>query len=365
MARFNWEVVYGGNDLDNVQNITVSYGRTQPTDTFKSGTASISGRDLTGFPAVEIGERITVNCLYGSPTTSRTLFDGVVSDIQITYGVTPIYDRWSITCEDVLARVGRAYTTSSFSWSAGITTTTAAENTINNATTGITISGFGALTGSSKVSAQTLANANVLQILNTLAVTEQGYLFANAYDGINFYPRSSVGQWNLIGVFTDGSLATTDPKTTFNDVAFRSYADSYFTGVVVEPEGLATQSAGDTGRAYVIQTYDESTTQAQNLAYYVKAYLDAQTAFPSVISCLAEAQDNDYLVNLADYAGNGARASLILRGTRYEAFLDGVTITASPDSSRFTFNISNAASQSFFILDSSTFGVLDTSKLGF
>lgn len=365
MARFQWEVIYGGNAIDNVQNIALSYGRSQPTDTFKSGTATVSGRDLSTFPALEIGDRISINCLYDNATTSRTLFDGVVSDVQLSYGTIPALDTWSIQCEDVLARLGRAYTTPSFSWSGGIATNTAVENTVNNATTGINVAGFGSLTGSSTVSAQTLANTNVLQILNTIAATEQGYLFADDWETVAFYPRSSVGQWNLIGAFTDGTLANTDPPTIFNEVVFRSFADSYFTGVTVEPQGLAAQSTGDPDRTYTVQTYDQTTTQAANLAQYIKAYLDAQVAFPSVITCLSEAQNNDYLVNLADYAGNGARATLILRGNKYEVFLEGVSITANPDSSRFTFSVTNAAALSFFVLDSTTFGILDTSKLGF
>jgi hypothetical protein len=61
----------------------------------------------------------------------------------------------------------------------------------------------------------------------------------------------------------------------------------------------------------------------------------------------------------------GARVRLILRGTAYELFLEGAQITATPDQTRFTFNVVSASAFNFFILNNAVFGVLNTSKLGF
>jgi hypothetical protein len=45
--------------------------------------------------------------------------------------------------------------------------------------------------------------------------------------------------------------------------------------------------------------------------------------------------------------------------------MEGATMTANPDASRWTFNIVSSEAQNFFILDSADFGVLDTNRLGF
>jgi hypothetical protein len=54
-----------------------------------------------------------------------------------------------------------------------------------------------------------------------------------------------------------------------------------------------------------------------------------------------------------------------LRGVVYLLFVEGSTITATPEQTRFTLNVVSADALNFFILDDASFGVLDTNKLGF
>jgi hypothetical protein len=54
-----------------------------------------------------------------------------------------------------------------------------------------------------------------------------------------------------------------------------------------------------------------------------------------------------------------------LRGDVYDVFVEGSTVTATPEQSRFTLNLVSSEALSFFILDSTAFGRLDTDKLGF
>jgi hypothetical protein len=56
---------------------------------------------------------------------------------------------------------------------------------------------------------------------------------------------------------------------------------------------------------------------------------------------------------------------VILRGVRYNAQILGFTISANPESSRWTFQLADANVVTPFILDDANFGVLDTNKLGF
>ena len=377
MARFGWQVTYDNNTvLSDVQNVSFSRGRQEIQDTFRAGRATISGRDLASLPTLEIGKQIVVEISYGSPLTYQVCFIGQIADVQITYGMVPNADTWRIECEDTLAKLGRAYTTDSFSWAAGINTLEAASLTALNATNStVNITGFSSFVGSSLVSAQSLPNANVLDVVNTLIATEQSFIYSSfattpspgVYDQtINFVPRSALGQSLRVAIFSDGTHPVgVFPDSTYDQVLFRSYADSFYERVVVEPVGLAPQSKGTGIRTYTLRSFDQTTTQAANLADYVKATFDVQIQKPSVLSFNSESQANDVLANIISLALQFTEIDLYLRGVKYTLFVLGLTTTADPDQTRVTLNVASSEALNFFILDSPTFGVLDTNKLGF
>lgn len=375
MAKFGWRVTYENTTvLTNVQSITFNRGRREIQDPFNAGRATITGRNLATLPTIDIGGQIAIEMSYGSPAVYVVGFLGQVADVQITYGFVPNEDIWTIQLEDYLARLGRAYTTDTFSWSAGLNTLEAASNTSLNATDStINVTGFSSFAGSSTVSAQSLPNTNALNVINTLAATEQGVLFSSfatspggLTSSIKFIPRSALGSINLIAELTDGTDggAAVVP-TYYNDVIFRSLADSFFDRVIVEPAGLADQNSGVGPRAYTMQSYDQTTTQAKNLADYVKATFDVQTQVPNTISVLSESQTNFQMAQVVDVGNSFGEVTLYLRGNAYRLFVLGLTVSANPDQARFTLNVASSEALNFFILDSATFGVLDTNKLGF
>jgi len=362
MARYDWDVTYNGiTVLQNVQNITIQKGRIQVQDPFKSSIATVQGRNLATFPNVVIGDTIVITATEGVNVFDA--FIGVVSDVQIVYGEVPNMDQWTVYCEDSLARLGRSLTTDTFSWTAGLSTGQAAIDTASNATGGVvSISAVGPFS-SSTVSAQSIPNTNALQILNQLAATEQGYVYASAPNQVTFRSRAEIGTFPIRGVFSDSGFP--GPNTTFNDVTFRSQADSFYQEVVVEPEGLASQTSGSGARIYSFKSYDESTGQAKNLADYVLATLQVQITRPSTISIISETQTNDIALTCATEAGRGIRCALFLRGVAYTLFVEGSIITATPEQTRFTLNVVSADALNFFILDDASFAVLDTNRLGF
>jgi hypothetical protein len=148
-------------------------------------------------------------------------------------------------------------------------------------------------------------------------------------------------------------------------VEFASQADSYFNRIVVEPAGLTPQVEGIGDRSYTASTFDQTTTQADNLAAYLLGALDVDNAVPSVIGCTAETQVNDAAIDFAQYAFEGLRIEVILRGVNYTAFVEGAVISSDPSQTFMTFYLSSAEAQVGFVLDDPSLGVLDTSKLGF
>jgi hypothetical protein len=364
MPRYSWKVGSGLTLISNVQNIVISKGRVQVQDPFKSSTATVQGRDLDSLPNIEIGDPIDISADDGFGNVFNA-FVGVVADVQLNYGQVSNMDTWTIFCEDALARVGRSLTTSTFNWASGITTGQAVINTVSNATGGAVTVSVDGFVNESLVSSQSLPNTNALEILNQLATTEQGYLYAKSPSEIGFKLRSEIGQWFVAGDFSDNSLITINSVAIFDQVVFRSQADSYADEVVIEPAGLAAQTSGTGPRRSSFKSFDQTTTQAQNLADYVLATLVVQDSVPSTISAISEVQLNNVAMTCAVEAGAGVRCGLILRGESYNLFVEGSTITATPDQTRFTLNVISSDALNFFILDSTIFGVLDTDRLGF
>jgi hypothetical protein len=362
MARYNWFIIYDGSvNVSDAQSISITRGRGQLTDPFKGGTATINGRNVADLPAIEIGKEIEIVAEEG--VNSFTMFHGVVSDVQITFGQVANMDSYEIFCEDALAIAGRGQTSDPFGWAAGRSTYQAAEDVLYNAfTSALSFTGSSA---NSFVSGQSAPNANVLQLLNKIMATEQGYLYPIDPFTIQWIGRNEYQPLAQLGTFTDGTAATVNTTAPFDTVNFRSHADSYFDRVVVEAEGLLPRAEGLGSRVYTIQTYDQTLTQAENLADYLLAILNVQNSVPNSISTTSEVQSNNLAIEVAQLAGSGRQVGLILRGQLYTVFVEGSTVTATPEQSRFTLNLVSSEALSFFILDSTAFGRLDTDRLGF
>jgi hypothetical protein len=61
----------------------------------------------------------------------------------------------------------------------------------------------------------------------------------------------------------------------------------------------------------------------------------------------------------------GARVSVTFRGTVYYSIIEGVRVTATPESSRYTFYLSGADLNNYLILNDTVFGTLDYNRLGY
>jgi hypothetical protein len=349
--------------------MNINHGRRQITDPFRAGTAQLVGREPDNLPEVVIGAQMRIERKVSSVSWA-VYWVGYVSDIRKTYGFVTNEDKWELSCEDSLAVIGKMYTRPGYSWTAGLTTEEAAADVGNNA--GFLVdNGFGSFSLST-VSAQSVPDQNGLNLLNQLATTEQARIApAHPSNAIPLFPRviwygrdrSFLSAANY--VFTDDTLSSALFKIYYNRVEFASQADSYFNRIVVEPAGLTAQVEGTGDRSYTTSTYDQTTTQADNLAAYLLGALDVDNAVPSVIGCLAETQVNDFALDIAGAAFLGFRVEIILRGVQYTAFVEGAVVSSDPSQTFMTFYLSSAQAQVGFVLDDPSLGVLDSSKLGF
>jgi hypothetical protein len=61
----------------------------------------------------------------------------------------------------------------------------------------------------------------------------------------------------------------------------------------------------------------------------------------------------------------GVQVTVTFRGTVFTCIIEGVSITATPESSRYTFYLSGADLNAYLILDNTVFGKLNENKLGY
>lgn len=350
MAVPVWTVTVGGNTLSNVQHVSYTTGRTKITDPFRSGTATITGRVPSSLPAVNIGDEVTMSCTYNSGFIGITMR---VSDLSIDYGIIPSLDTWTLTCEDAFAILGRA--TISTSWTAGTNCFTAAQTAAGLA--GVYLE-QASPTNPIKADAQTITDENCLDVVSTLAITEQALLLPV---GDTIYWRGNGWQTSFVGTsanLTDAGSGSNPVK--YQALNFTSLADNYAEEVYVAIRNGSTVQYGTGNYSITVSTYSLDVAQANNLAAFIAGQLDNTVAVPYQISISLNNQTN--LGWQGMFVGNSVVVTF--RGSTYTAVIIGLTVTGDLDNTRITANLASSAYFQFLTLDSPIFGTLDYNKLG-
>jgi hypothetical protein len=366
--RVTWQAIINGNTITDVQGVNINSGRQNLQDPFRAGTATITGRNINGLPSILIGDTVQLNA-YGDDIGPYIMFYGRVADVSFQYGMVPNEDSWTITAEDALATAGRQLNTAF--WLGTDTTYGAAIKWL--AGTGLDIDSVSpSIAGSSIVSAQTIENGNLLEVLQQLIQTEQGRIFGVFFNKIRWVGRDEIA-FTSSYEFNDGTVTPTLPVISYDVLNFRALADNVANRVVVEPEGLAAQSFGSGIKTYSLKSYDVSTSQAGDLAAYVVSTLDQTADVPVSVSSRSSMQSNNDLLGMTTQGFyNLLRLPIVLRGVTYQCLIEGLQISSTPDDTRFTLILSGAAAQAFFTLDNTFYGRLQddgppafNNKLGF
>jgi hypothetical protein len=362
---------FDGQYLDDLQTASVISGRVSVQDPYKAATANITGRNPADLPAIQVGDFLLVEAYPPDESVQYYMFQGRIADVQIEFGIVEAMDRWTILAEDALANAGRLNV--SGSWAAGLSTGEAASFLL--AGTGVPFTVIDTyIERASKVSAQTFTNANVLNVLNELIATEQGNITGGGNDAIIWQGRNEFTVSNPSARFTDDvQEVSVTPQLTYDTLKFKSMADSVANKVIVSPEGLAPQSFGTGTKSFELKSYDQTTSQAGDLAAYVQSTLTQTIDVPYSISARISSQGDLFLLQLA---ANGAQSrnfvEVELRGTTYNCIINGATVSADPSDARVQLNLFAADLSAFFVLDDNFYGVLQddgppafNNKLGF
>lgn len=338
--------------LGDVQSISMFLGRNKVTDQWRPSTATITGRNPGSLPSLTINDFIKIN-----NTSVSYDYWFRVADIRIEYDFATNGDTWEITCEAALATAGRSNVTATITagdetiYSMGILLTDAPVNF--SQATGL---------GASYVSGFTLTDENPIPAFQTLAQTEQAYIADYDFENTVVAFQRGTATNGPFTTFTDDDTATTTYKVPYNKITFASMAEDYADGVVVNPAGLAAQTAGTLGRSVSVDSYDQTTSQAANLAAYLNVVLDSASAVPNSVTSNVKTWTS--ATPLA-YLVLGEQITVRLRGTDYDCILEGLTITATTDQTLVTAKLSPASAYAFLTLDDAILGRLDYNALGF
>lgn len=381
---YNYKVKYSTDGvtftgLSDVQNISVRIGRNEQLAAYNASTAEIEIRYPTGFAtpitALKTGTYLKIE----SPNwidSSGGCFFGRIRDVRVRYGFPYVggvgnADYLSISCEGFFAAVSRM-SGENYAMASGAPQTQLTTAQGLNGTTSV----YYRPSGTDPVLAATTISGTWGDWYNEVLTTINGRMWDT--NAINEVDIISPFYQNPIGISSDDVPVFSDTPTTtqftFDQMDFTSYADNFWNQAAVTGVGLSTVTVTASGatapyRTYSINTLNSSTGQATDYAQYLTSQYGTSQFRISSISCLMEAsQRNQKLDVLSDQSPAsypGMRVKVTFRGTTYQCIIEGFSISASPQSSRYTFHLSAAEQNNYLILNNAIFGQLDNNKLGY
>ena len=352
--------------LSNVQDISISIGRQRQLDAYNASTAKVTLRYPTGFVTPNT-DLVSGNfCAINNLTTGQFMFLGVINNVDVSYGIPYAggvgqADYLTFTVEGQFSQFGRVQ-----GENYAMAADTLYEQLLDCSTeTGLNV---GTVATNVQPMAATTVSSTWGDWLNKVLVTINGRIWDSQSLG-----TTVITPFNLETATVNFSDTTNNATNqVYDQINFGSYADNYYTQVTVDPENFAAATV-ETGtapfRTLLTNTFNASTAQATDYANYLLSNYDEQGQALLSISCLAEAQSTFKLDKLFATGSPpiypGTQVTVTFRGTVFTCIIEGVSITATPESSRYTFYLSGADLNAYLILDNTVFGRLDYNKLGY
>ena len=368
-------VTYSG-----IQSLNFSTGRQAFIDDYQGNTASITLLNNNESTFVgNLGDQIRIYPEVGGSKAGAMTF-WIISIIYNDQPGSMANSSITIIGEDNLARLGRRQVSN---------IVTSAFYSIDQA--GDMVNTYGspvnfAYTQSpeSRASSQTWSGS-IADFIRQCLRTEQGQF------------NVSPVQWNSTTaeggrIYLNGRRAGTSnvlvygPKSDPANVTYQGFQRNKFfsifsNNVQVNPVGLASQTASNTTSVTAYGNYstsqtsnDYSTSQALGLAQYLANVLSDLTLLNTVITFTDVAQDNSgflytqFAISLSVLGGYKSTLKYRQPGDTVDRELSvvatGYTVNVTPEQTTWTVYLAPFSVYNFFILNSSTQGVLDSSRLG-
>lgn len=359
--------------LDNIQSINVNIGVQAQLDQIKASIASCVIRYPTGFasPITQLKSGTEVIIQNNTvPASAYNIWEGKIADFSVEYGKpysggVGNADYATLTMEGFFADLGRM-NGNSYAMAAG---TLSAQTSTATTQSGVSISYIG---DTGRAGAATTVSNTWGDWVARTALSNN----ARLRDGAEM----STGRVNIISPFNivpfdyAFSDAPTGSDQKYDVINFDSLSDNYYNQVTVSTESFGSSTALASGvlkpyRTYQVNTINASAGQATDFANYLLNNYKTPKLAISSISATAEQQSTfklDQMVSIFSlYYYPGCSVNITFRGTTYPCVIEGVSMSATPASTRFTFYVSGADLNAYLILNNDTFGKLDSNRLGY
>jgi len=353
--------------LTGVQNVRVTRGRQRFQDPFPPTTLTVELIPANSYAVpLAVGQFIDVKDT--NIAASSAYFVGQITDVQRSYGIpynsvsgAAPADRITITATGATGVIG-ANTLTNYVWASDGALTTA-KNLMNSLNVHVLMA-----TGSeTQVSGQTYTGA-ALEAVNKLCMSGQFTIT----DWDNQRAITSGRPLGIITYYTGGGQAYTFRDTAgsgyrYNAIEYLSSVQNAFTQVQVNPEGLASQSAATGSAPYntcVLDTYNANTTDAASLASYVLTMNSQTIPVPFMIRSDTAVQSDIMNFGIMINYPLGVRGTVIFRGATVSCVMEGIELNWTQDMGSVVAYFSPTLGVPF-ILDNTTYGILDTNRLGY
>lgn len=355
----------------------ISQGREKYLDNYAGGSISITINNSANLAnSFVFNDKILVKSLIGSGGFNE-VFN--VQEIQFNdYPGNTGLSTATIFAVDPLSRAGRFQATSKALTQVGTIDQAVQFNTVPLPSDLYVDSAYGS-TGYSTASAQTYTGT-VLNQLNILNATERGQIATSGFNGNRqfIYPLNR----QFVSNFFSNSFSF-GRNISASVIAYEQFERiqnglSFINTAEIQPLGLANQTVTNTSSAttygaafFSSLTVDFNTTQAQSNGNWI-------------VNGFSDPTDLRFKIRFSDTAQNTAALALFNYGFPFAAkafnlsyrlpgavsdltelvVSEGWQISITPSQTQYQISLSPATYYQYFTLDSSTLGILDTSRLG-
>ena len=225
------------------------------------------------------------------------------------------------------------------------------------------------------IAAATTYTGSVNNYLNLLNATERGYIFPYG-SVLYFFDRALIS--------SRPPIATTFGRTTSaTQIAYENFeriqnGTQFINTATISPQGLASQTSVNSSAvatygpaSYSASTVDYTTTQALGNADWIANNFSNPSALRFKCSFSDRAQNGTALTAwLTDcFANNNPTVTFNYQApggspTSTNLVMEGWNINITPEQTRFDLSYSPLQYYQFFTLNSTTLGILNTSRLG-
>jgi len=365
-----------------VQNVSISRGRSRDLATFNTGTCKVrllnnarkyenTNTSSPYSPGIEPMMAIHVDATTDSGSTYKDLFVGFVTDINLSYpdGSNSFADFDS--ADGFMKIANTNLINASFS-------STDSGSLVNAVLDNANVK-FGAdrniETGISTMQSLSGVNENTLSVLQKIERSENGLLFMSKDGKLTFKSRHTTFPSSPAATFSDDGSDIpylrvdyiNDDNEIFNVVSLQRISGSVQT----------VQDVGSQGK-YLIRTlsrdnlYNNSDAEVNDAANFLLGkFKDALIRFDNLITDLTQASTSNQNTILDREVGDVVKVELTPPGSGSPAqitsneIIDSISYNITPEIFTCSYKLSNADVQAYMRLNNTLFGVLDTDKVGY